>query len=107
LLPCAYWLRRDQVKTRPVAARLRGIGSIRACKGAGLFNKRLSRGGGLPARRESRKDFMEFRSFAIQGPVEIVPTRLGDERGYFAEIFGRTAFPRPPGGCISCRKTSR
>jgi dTDP-4-dehydrorhamnose 3,5-epimerase len=40
---------------------------------------------------------MEFRSFAIQGPVEIVPTRLGDERGYFAEIFREDRFSEAAG----------
>jgi len=30
---------------------------------------------------------MEFRSFEIDGPVEIVPKKIEDERGYFAEIF--------------------
>ncbi|MCL6697314.1 dTDP-4-dehydrorhamnose 3,5-epimerase [Sphingomonas sp. NSE70-1] len=30
---------------------------------------------------------MEFRSFDIQGPVEIVPRKIEDSRGYFSEIF--------------------
>lgn len=30
---------------------------------------------------------MEFRTFAIDGPVEVIPRKIGDERGYFAEIF--------------------
>ena len=30
---------------------------------------------------------MEFHHFDIPGPLEIVPTRIGDARGYFAEIF--------------------
>lgn len=30
---------------------------------------------------------MEFHKFDLAGPVEIVPRRIGDERGYFSEIF--------------------
>jgi dTDP-4-dehydrorhamnose 3,5-epimerase len=30
---------------------------------------------------------MEFRAFEIEGPLEIVPNKIGDERGYFSEIF--------------------
>ena len=30
---------------------------------------------------------MEFRAFDIAGPVEIVPQRFGDARGYFSETF--------------------
>jgi len=35
---------------------------------------------------------MEFRSFEIDGPVEIVPKKIEDERGYFAEIFRLNTF---------------
>ncbi|MES2491746.1 MAG: dTDP-4-dehydrorhamnose 3,5-epimerase [Pseudomonadota bacterium] len=35
---------------------------------------------------------MEFHHFDLPGPVEIVPRRIGDERGYFAEIFRQGAF---------------
>lgn len=35
---------------------------------------------------------MEFRTFGINGPVEIIPAKLGDERGYFAEIFREDRF---------------
>jgi dTDP-4-dehydrorhamnose 3,5-epimerase len=35
---------------------------------------------------------MEIHPFDIAGPVEIVPRRIGDERGYFAEIFRQTVF---------------
>ena len=30
---------------------------------------------------------MEFHHFDLPGPVEIVPRRIGDERGYFSEVF--------------------
>lgn len=30
---------------------------------------------------------MQFRTFELSGPLEIIPTRYVDERGYFAEIF--------------------
>lgn len=30
---------------------------------------------------------MEFRTFEMEGPVEIVPQRFADDRGYFSEIY--------------------
>jgi len=30
---------------------------------------------------------MEFRNFEVEGPFEIIPSKIGDERGYFSEIF--------------------
>ena len=30
---------------------------------------------------------MEFRTLALQGPIEIKPRKIEDERGYFSEIF--------------------
>lgn len=35
---------------------------------------------------------MEFRSFEMAGPIEIVPRKIADERGYFSEIFRLAAF---------------
>ena len=35
---------------------------------------------------------MQFRRFDIDGPVEIIPHKIGDERGYFAEVFREDAF---------------
>ena len=35
---------------------------------------------------------MEFRNFAINGPLEIVPRKITDERGYFSEVFRADAF---------------
>ena len=35
---------------------------------------------------------MDFRTFEIEGPLEIVPTKVEDERGYFSEIFRLNAF---------------
>jgi len=41
---------------------------------------------------------MEFRSFEIEGPLEIIPKKIEDERGYFAEIFRLNTFAeRVPG----------
>jgi len=34
-----------------------------------------------------RAPAVQFNRFDIDGPVEIVPRRLGDERGYFSETF--------------------
>jgi dTDP-4-dehydrorhamnose 3,5-epimerase len=35
---------------------------------------------------------MEFRSFDIEGPLEIRPRKIEDERGYFAETFRLAQF---------------
>lgn len=35
---------------------------------------------------------MEFRSFEVDGPFEIRPRKIEDERGYFAEIFRANRF---------------
>lgn len=35
---------------------------------------------------------MQFRTFEIDGPVEIFPRMIADERGYFAEIFRHDLF---------------
>lgn len=35
---------------------------------------------------------MEFRNFAIEGPVEIIPRKLSDERGYFSEVYRADLF---------------
>lgn len=35
---------------------------------------------------------MEFRTFDLDGPLEIVPRRIEDERGYFSEVFRADAF---------------
>ena len=35
---------------------------------------------------------MQFRSFSLQGVYEIVPSKHGDERGYFSEIFRADRF---------------
>lgn len=40
---------------------------------------------------------MKFRSFEIDGPLEILPERYGDERGYFSEIFRLDAFSAQAG----------
>lgn len=41
---------------------------------------------------------MEFRTFDIDGLIEIVPRKIEDERGYFSEIFRRDGFEeRVPG----------
>lgn len=37
---------------------------------------------------------MEFRKFDIDGPALVVPRRIGDERGWFAEEFRADAFKR-------------
>lgn len=41
---------------------------------------------------------MEFRSFDIQGLLEVMPRKIEDERGYFSEIFRADVFAqRVPG----------
>jgi len=35
---------------------------------------------------------MEFRTFGIEGPLELVPRKFEDDRGYFSEIFRLGAF---------------
>ncbi|WP_068092278.1 dTDP-4-dehydrorhamnose 3,5-epimerase [Novosphingobium rosa] len=35
---------------------------------------------------------MDIRSFDIAGPLEIIPRKMGDERGYFAETFREDRF---------------
>ena len=35
---------------------------------------------------------MEFRTFDLEGPFEIKPRKIEDERGYFSEIFRLNAF---------------
>jgi dTDP-4-dehydrorhamnose 3,5-epimerase len=35
---------------------------------------------------------MEFRYFEIDGPIEIIPRKIGDERGYFSETFRLNRF---------------
>jgi len=40
---------------------------------------------------------MEFRSFELQGVLEIVPKKIGDDRGYFSEIFRADRFNEQAG----------
>jgi len=35
---------------------------------------------------------LEFRTFGIDGPFEIVPLKITDERGYFSEVFRADTF---------------
>ena len=35
---------------------------------------------------------MEWRSFDLDGPLEIIPRKIGDERGYFSETFRMAEF---------------
>jgi dTDP-4-dehydrorhamnose 3,5-epimerase len=42
---------------------------------------------------------MEFRTFDIEGPFELVPRKFEDERGYFSEIFRQAAFAERAGSC--------
>ena len=40
---------------------------------------------------------MEFRSFSVDGPIEIVPRKIQDERGYFMELFRLADFEAKAG----------
>jgi dTDP-4-dehydrorhamnose 3,5-epimerase len=35
---------------------------------------------------------MEFRNLSIRGPLEVIPRKIDDERGYFVEVFREDAF---------------
>lgn len=41
---------------------------------------------------------MEIRSFELDGPLEIVPRKIEDERGYFSETFRLNKFEESSGG---------
>jgi dTDP-4-dehydrorhamnose 3,5-epimerase len=41
---------------------------------------------------------MEFRTFKLDGPIEIIPRKIGDERGYFSEVFRADKFAKHAGG---------
>ena len=40
---------------------------------------------------------MEFRTFEIEGPLEVVPRKIEDDRGYFSEVFRLGAFTERAG----------
>ncbi|MDQ3144940.1 MAG: dTDP-4-dehydrorhamnose 3,5-epimerase [Pseudomonadota bacterium] len=40
---------------------------------------------------------MEFRTFDLGGPIEVVPRKIEDERGYFSEVFREAAFSEHAG----------
>ena len=41
---------------------------------------------------------MKFRTFELDGPIEVIPRKIEDERGYFSETFRRNLFSeRVPG----------
>lgn len=40
---------------------------------------------------------MEFRSFDLDGPLEIKPRKIEDERGYFSEVFRLNSFAERAG----------
>ena len=40
---------------------------------------------------------MKFRTFELEGPLEIVPLKIEDDRGYFSEIFRRAPFDERAG----------
>jgi len=77
-------------------------GSIKPCRkqialvrGQAMKNKqtgawgRAAGGAIVPCELE---EVMEFKTFDIDGPIEITPRKLGDERGYFAEMFREDRF---------------
>jgi len=35
---------------------------------------------------------MEFRTFEIEGPLEVLPSKIEDDRGYFSEVFRLAPF---------------
>jgi dTDP-4-dehydrorhamnose 3,5-epimerase len=40
---------------------------------------------------------MDFRTFAVDGPLEIIPRKISDDRGYFSEIFRSDLFVQRTG----------
>jgi dTDP-4-dehydrorhamnose 3,5-epimerase len=40
---------------------------------------------------------MEFRTFDVEGPLEITPRKIEDERGYFSEVFRSDEFAKRSG----------
>ncbi len=40
---------------------------------------------------------MEFRTFAVDGPLELVPRKISDDRGYFSETFRSDLFAKRAG----------
>lgn len=40
---------------------------------------------------------MEFRTFGIDGPLEILPNKIEDHRGYFSEVFRMEDFAKRAG----------
>ena len=40
---------------------------------------------------------MDFRTFSLDGPIEIVPRKIEDDRGYFSEIFRSDKFAEHAG----------
>ena len=50
---------------------------------------------------------MQFRTFSIDGPIEILPRKIGDERGYFSEILRMEPFLHAQARSSSCRTISR
>lgn len=40
---------------------------------------------------------MDFHQFDMAGPLEVVPSRIGDARGYFSEVFRRDRFTAAAG----------
>jgi dTDP-4-dehydrorhamnose 3,5-epimerase len=43
---------------------------------------------------------MDFRSFDLEGPLEITPKKIADDRGYFSEIFREDKFVEALGAGI-------
>ena len=43
---------------------------------------------------------MDFRSFDLEGPLEIMPKKIADDRGYFSEIFREDRFVEALGAGI-------
>lgn len=40
---------------------------------------------------------MEFHTFTLDGPIEIIPRKIADERGYFSELFRADRFAEHAG----------
>jgi dTDP-4-dehydrorhamnose 3,5-epimerase len=43
------------------------------------------------------EEIMQFKHFSVSGPVEVMPRRLGDARGYFAETYRADKFAEAVG----------
>jgi dTDP-4-dehydrorhamnose 3,5-epimerase len=70
---------------------------LRAPQRGSLQVERPSRAAKPPPSRANEEQELDFHAFAIDGPFEIRPRKIADERGYFSEIFRHKPFSERAG----------